>query len=55
MPRIHVCSLFRVTDVAQATGAKSLVTLIDGGTAVTTQFSTRTYTPYADGTGWRAS
>lgn len=34
MPRIHVCSLFRIADVAQATGAKSLVTLINSGTSV---------------------
>jgi predicted protein tyrosine phosphatase len=34
MPRIHVCSLFRIADVAEATGAKSLVTLINGGTSV---------------------
>jgi predicted protein tyrosine phosphatase len=34
VPRIHVCSLFRIADVVKTTGAKSLVTLINGGTAV---------------------
>jgi predicted protein tyrosine phosphatase len=34
VPRIHVCSLFRIADVAETTGAKSLVTLINSGTPV---------------------
>ncbi|MGB7126642.1 MAG: protein tyrosine phosphatase [Methylovirgula sp.] len=29
MSRIHVCSMFRVADVAKATGARTLVTLIN--------------------------
>lgn len=34
MPRIHVCSLSRIADVTEATGARSLVTLINHDTAV---------------------
>jgi predicted protein tyrosine phosphatase len=29
MPRIHVCSLLRIADVAEASGARTLVTLIN--------------------------
>ncbi|WP_297296866.1 protein tyrosine phosphatase [uncultured Methylovirgula sp.] len=29
MPRLHVCSLFRISEITEATGAKSLVTLIN--------------------------
>lgn len=29
MPSIHVCSIFRIADVAEATGARSLVTLLN--------------------------
>ncbi|HLH11164.1 MAG TPA: protein tyrosine phosphatase [Methylovirgula sp.] len=29
MSRIHVCSIFRIADVARATGARSLITLIN--------------------------
>lgn len=29
MPRIHVCSIFKIADIAEATGARSLVTLIN--------------------------
>ena len=29
MSRIHVCSIFKITDMAEATGARSLVTLIN--------------------------
>ncbi|MHB8886262.1 MAG: tyrosine phosphatase family protein [Methylovirgula sp.] len=29
MPRIHVCSIFKIADMAEATGARSLVTLIN--------------------------
>jgi predicted protein tyrosine phosphatase len=36
MPRIHVCSLSKLEETAQATGAKSLVTLINVNTPVTT-------------------
>ena len=31
MPRLHVCSLFQIADVTAATGAKSLITLINQG------------------------
>jgi predicted protein tyrosine phosphatase len=34
VPRIHVCSLSRIADVTQATGARSLVTLINRETQV---------------------
>jgi predicted protein tyrosine phosphatase len=34
MPRIHVCSLSRVSETVRATGAKSLVTLINATTHV---------------------
>lgn len=34
MGRLHVCSLARVPETVRATGARSLVTLIDAGTAV---------------------
>ncbi len=30
MPRIHVCSIFKIADMAEATGARSLITLING-------------------------
>src|SRR3954453_1640583 len=35
MPRLHVCSLARVAHTVRATGARSLVTLINVGTLVT--------------------
>jgi predicted protein tyrosine phosphatase len=35
MPRIHVCSLSRIAEMTEATGARSLVTLINKGTPVT--------------------
>jgi predicted protein tyrosine phosphatase len=35
MPRLHVCSLSRVTETVRATGARSLVTLINVETLVT--------------------
>jgi predicted protein tyrosine phosphatase len=31
VPRLHVCSLFQIADVTAATGAKSLITLINQG------------------------
>ncbi len=34
MPRIHVCSLSRIADVTEATGAKSLVTLVNNNIRV---------------------
>jgi predicted protein tyrosine phosphatase len=34
MGRLHVCSLTKVPDIVRATGARSLVTLIDRGTPV---------------------
>ncbi|MGP8232709.1 MAG: tyrosine phosphatase family protein [Methylovirgula sp.] len=34
MPRIHVCSLFQIADVTAATGARSLITLINQGVYV---------------------
>jgi len=34
VPRIHVCSLSKVTETIRATGAQSLVTLLDKGTPV---------------------
>jgi predicted protein tyrosine phosphatase len=34
MPRIHVCSLSRIAEMTEATGARSLVTLINKGTPV---------------------
>ena len=34
MPRIHVCSLALIGDTVAATGARSLVTLLNPGTAV---------------------
>jgi len=34
MPRIHVCPLARLAETAQATGARSMVTLINPGTPV---------------------
>jgi predicted protein tyrosine phosphatase len=34
MGRIHVCSLARVPETVRSTGARSLITLIDSGTAV---------------------
>ncbi|HMN73113.1 MAG TPA: protein tyrosine phosphatase [Rhodoblastus sp.] len=34
MPRVHVCSLARIDEIAQASGARSLVTLINVGTPV---------------------
>ena len=34
MPQIHVCSLSRIAQTVQATGARSLVTLINAGTPV---------------------
>ncbi len=34
MPRIHVCSLFQIADVTEATGARSLITLINQGVYV---------------------
>ncbi|MGO9007855.1 MAG: tyrosine phosphatase family protein [Beijerinckiaceae bacterium] len=34
MPRIHVCSMARIADVTKATGARTLVTLINRGTPV---------------------
>ena len=36
MPRIHTCSLSKLEETARATGAKSLVTLINVNTPVTT-------------------
>ena len=30
MSRIHVCSIFKIADMAEATGARSLITLING-------------------------
>ena len=35
MPRLHVCSLARIHETVALTGARSLVTLISPGTAVT--------------------
>lgn len=34
MPRLHVCSLFRIAEITEATGARSLVTLINRDTPV---------------------
>jgi predicted protein tyrosine phosphatase len=34
MPRLHVCSLARIDEVALATGARSMVTLLSPGTIV---------------------
>jgi predicted protein tyrosine phosphatase len=34
MPRLHVCSLARIDEVVEATGAGSMVTLLGPGTAV---------------------
>ncbi len=34
MPRLHVCSLSRISDVVRLTGARSLVTLLSPGTLV---------------------
>jgi len=34
VPRIHVCSLFQIADVTAATGARSLITLINQGVYV---------------------
>src|SRR5271170_4741183 len=34
MPRLHVCSLARIDEVVEATGARSMVTLLSPGTAV---------------------
>jgi predicted protein tyrosine phosphatase len=34
VPRLHVCSLFRIAEITEATGAKSLVTLINRDTPV---------------------
>ena len=34
MPRIHVCSLSRIADVTEATGARSLVTLVNNNIRV---------------------
>jgi predicted protein tyrosine phosphatase len=34
MPRIHVCSLARIADAVESTGARSLVTLLSPGTLV---------------------
>jgi predicted protein tyrosine phosphatase len=34
MPRIHVCSLSRIDEIVRATGARTLVTLINEGTPV---------------------
>ncbi|MEJ0052742.1 MAG: protein-tyrosine phosphatase family protein [Methylovirgula sp.] len=34
MPRIHVCSLSRIADLTEATGAKSLVTLVNNNIRV---------------------
>jgi predicted protein tyrosine phosphatase len=34
VPKIHVCSIYRIADVAEKTGARSLVTLINHGTRV---------------------
>ncbi len=38
MTRIHVCSLARVPETVRATGARSLITLIDRGTTVSRPF-----------------
>jgi predicted protein tyrosine phosphatase len=35
MPRIHVCSLARLADTVAATGARSLVTIVNAATPVT--------------------
>ncbi len=35
MPRVHVCSLARIDEIAHAAGARSMVTLINVGTPVT--------------------
>ena len=35
MPRVHVCSLARIDEIAHSTGARSMVTLINVGTPVT--------------------
>ena len=34
MPRLHVCSLARIDEVVEATGARSMVTLLGPGTPV---------------------
>jgi len=34
MPRIHVCPLARIDEIVAATGARSLVTLLNPGTPV---------------------
>src|SRR5271163_1244480 len=34
MPRLHVCSLARIDEVVEATGARSMVTLLAPGTPV---------------------
>jgi predicted protein tyrosine phosphatase len=34
MPRLHVCSLARIDEIVEATGARSMVTLLSPGTAV---------------------
>ena len=34
MPRLHVCSLARIDEVVEATGARSMVTLLSPGTPV---------------------
>ncbi len=34
MPRLHVCSLARIDEIVEATGARSMVTLLGPGTAV---------------------
>ena len=34
MPRVHVCSLARIDEIASASGARSMVTLINVGTPV---------------------
>jgi predicted protein tyrosine phosphatase len=34
VPRIHVCSLFQIADVTEATGGRSLITLINQGVYV---------------------
>ncbi len=35
MPRIHVCPLNKIAETARLTGARSMITLINAGTAVT--------------------
>ena len=35
MPRLHVCSLSRLDEIVTASGARSVVTLINVGTPVT--------------------